>query len=522
MSPRSKIIIRPWQVADIPQIIACQKAVYGHLWEDDELYGRRAYSMQLAAFPEGQFLAEQDGRVVGYCTSIIVQLDDEEHHYTYRELTGSGTFSTHTYSGDTLYGADIAVHPDFRRRGLSKRLYARRRQLVRRYNLRRTVAYGRIPGYPEWSGKLTADAYVEKVVAGELTDSALQAHLDAGYQVKRVLMDFVDDEQSLNYATWLEMPNAEHKAKRRQIAASPLKRPARTIRVCAAQYLMRVIADWEQFEQQVAFFARSADSYHCHYLVMPELFTVQLLSLAPDELEPREAGRFLTGWHERYLELFQELARRYRLYIVGGSTPVERDGAMYNVAHLFSPSGGVYTQDKLHITPYERASWGIQPGSELKVFETSLARIGIQVCYDIEFPECSRLLTLAGAEAIFVPFSTDEKKAYDRVRFCSHARAVENYIYVILSGNAGNFPAMQSYLLNYSQSAVLTPSDFAFPIAATAGLADPNAETVVVADLDLSSLSQMRELGSVRPLQDRRTDLYELKARQPIKVVVVE
>jgi predicted amidohydrolase len=194
---------------------------------------------------------------------------------------------------------------------------------------------------------------------------------------------------------------------------------------------------------------------------------------------------------------------------------------LYNVAHLFTPSGNVYTQDKLHVTPYERTQWDIQPGTEIKVFETPLARIGIQICYDIEFPEVARLLTLAGAEMIFVPFSTDEKKAYYRVRYCAHARAVENYIYLVLAGNAGNLPAT-SYLLNYSQSAVLTPSDFSFPLEATAGLADPNVETVVVADLDLTGLSQQRELGSVRPLHDRRPDLYELRSRQPIKTVLVE
>jgi predicted amidohydrolase/GNAT superfamily N-acetyltransferase len=521
-STKSRVSYRLWREEDLPGVVACHKAVYGDLYEDDELYGRRAYSMQFTAFPEGQFLAELDGKVIGYATSIIVQLDDEDYWYTYREMTGSGTFSTHTYSGDTLYGADIAVHPDYRRRGISKRLYQKRKQLVKKYNLRRTVAYGRIPDYHLVSGKMTAEAYVQKVIAGEMWDSALKAHLDGGYTVKRVLMDFVEDEKSLNYATWLEMPNPDFKPERRQIATSPLKRPVRTIRVCTAQYLMRSIKIWEDFEQQVSFFAMTADTYHCHFLVMPELFTVQLFSLMPSEIDPKTAVHQLARYHDQYLEMFKRLAIKYRLYIVGGSTPTARDGKLYNVAHLFSPTGNVYTQDKLHVTPYEREHWGIEPGESLKVFETPLARIAIQVCYDIEFPEAARLLTLAGAETIFVPFSTDEKKAYYRVRYSGHARAVENYIYVVLSGNAGNLPTTPSYLLNYSQSAVLTPSDFAFPMEAIAGLADPNVETVVIADLDLNSLAQMREVGSVRPLHDRRPDLYELRAKIPVKTVMVE
>ncbi|MAT99609.1 MAG: nitrilase [Anaerolineaceae bacterium] len=523
MKAKGKITVRQWQEEDILQIVACQKAVYGDLYEDDELYGRRAYALQFAAFPEGQFLAEIDGQVVGYTTSIIVQLDDDdEQGYNYEEITGLGTFTTHTYSGDTLYGADIAVHPDYRRRGVSKRLYQKRRQLLRKYNLRRVVAYGRLPDYHLVSGKMTAETYVEKVVAGEMWDSALKAHLDAGYSVKRVLMDFMDDEKSLNFSTWLEMPNPDYKPERRKIAAAPLKRPVRTIRVCAAQYLMRPITSWDDFEQQVTFFAMSADTYHCHFLLMPELFTVQLFSLMPNDLDPKTAVHHLADFHEQYVDLFKRLAAQYGIYIIGGTTPTERNGKLYNVAHLFSPTGNVYTQDKLHVTPYERDFWDIQPGESLKVFETPLGRIAIQVCYDIEFPELARLLTLSGAEVIFVPFSTDERKAYYRVRFTSQARAVENFIYVVLAGNAGNLPTTPWYLLNYSQSAVFTPSDFAFPPEATAGLADPNVETAVIADLDLTTLAQMRESGSVRPLRDRRLDLYELKSKIPIKNVIVE
>ncbi|MEI2419966.1 nitrilase-related carbon-nitrogen hydrolase, partial [Arthrospira platensis SPKY2] len=138
------------------------------------------------------------------------------------------------------------------------------------------------------------------------------------------------------------------------------------------------------------------------------------------------------------------------------------------------------------------------------VFETPFGRIAIQVCYDIEFPEISRMLTLAGVEVIFVPFSTDERRAYQRVRYTARARAVENSIYTVLSGNVGNLPN-RSYLLNYGQAAIFTPSDFEFPVNAIAGEAEPNIETVVISDLDLSSLTVNRSQGNTRPLYDRRT-----------------
>ena len=99
-------------------IVACHRAAYPE-YPESAYYNERFYEMQFAAFPEGQFLAEADGEIIGYATSLIVQLDDDAHWYTYEEITGGGTFSTHDPSGDTLYGADIGVRPEWRRHGVS-------------------------------------------------------------------------------------------------------------------------------------------------------------------------------------------------------------------------------------------------------------------------------------------------------------------------------------------------------------------------------------------------------------------
>ena len=258
---------------------------------------------------------------------------------------------------------------------------------------------------------------------------------------------------------------------------------------------------------------------HCHFLLFPELFTAQLFSMMPDDIDTVEAVRQLAGFTEQYLEMFKQMARSTGMFIIAGSHPVEMEDGIRNVAHLFTPTGEVHTQEKLHVTPGERHSWGIRPGDGLKIFDTGLARVAIQVCYDIEFPEPSRLLTLAGAEVIFVPYSTDERKSYSRVRYCAQARAVENMIYVVIAGNVGNLPQVKSFLVNYGQAAVLTPSDFAFPLNATLAEAEPNTETVVISDLDLADLSQQREMGSVRPLRDRRPDIYDLRARIPVEII---
>ncbi|MNL53476.1 hypothetical protein D3C87_1767270 [compost metagenome] len=75
----------------------------------------------------------------------------------------------------------------------------------------------------------------------------------------------------------------------------------------------------------------------------------------------------------------------------------------------------------------------------------------------------------------------------------------------------GNLPKVNNMDLQFAQSAIFTPSDFAFPVNAIQAEATPNTETVVVADLDLTLLNELHYYGSVRNLKDRRKDLYDLK-----------
>ncbi len=285
---------------------------------------------------------------------------------------------------------------------------------------------------------------------------------------------------------------------------------------------MRPIGSWEEFARQVRFFTETADEYHCHFLLFPELFTAQLFSMLPPNMNSMDAVREVAKYHESYVNLLKQRATETGLYIIGGSHPTIQDDKLLNVAHLFTPSGGVYTQDKLHITPVERQCYALEPGDTLRVFDTPLGRIGILVCYDVEFPELARLLTIHGIDVLFVPFATDERKSYHRVRYCAQARAVENIIYVVLAGCVGNLPQVRSFLVNYGQAAVCTPCDVAFPKDGILAEADPNTETVVIAELDLNDLAVQRRLGSVKPLQDRRSDLYEVTSKLPVEVVYVQ
>jgi predicted amidohydrolase len=150
-------------------------------------------------------------------------------------------------------------------------------------------------------------------------------------------------------------------------------------------------------------------------------------------------------------------------------------------------------------------------GNLVRTYDTDAGKIGILVCYDVEFPELARLLAQDRMQILFVPFLTDTQNAYMRVRCCAQARAVENECYVAIAGSVGNLPKVENLDIQYSQAAVFTPCDFAFPSNGVKSEATPNTEMVLIADVDLGWLDELHSHGSVRNLKDRREDVYQLK-----------
>ena len=100
--------------------------------------------------------------------------------------------------------------------------------------------------------------------------------------------------------------------------------------------------------------------------------------------------------------------------------------------------------EKIHVTPDEQKSWGLRGGSHIQTFDTDCGKIGIVICYDVEFPELSRLMAEDGMQILFVPFMTDTQNAYSRVRVCAQARAIENECYVAIAGSVGNLPRVHN------------------------------------------------------------------------------
>jgi predicted amidohydrolase len=225
---------------------------------------------------------------------------------------------------------------------------------------------------------------------------------------------------------------------------------------------------------------------------------------------PGLQARKLAEFTKSFVETFTNLAIKYHINIVGGSQ-FELDGErLYNTAYLFRRDGAIDTQRKLHITPNEHRWWGVQGGDGLGVFDTDRGRISILTGYDVEFPELARMAYDQGARILFVPSNTDERHDYLRVRYCAQARAIENPVYVVLSGCVGNLPDVDHADIHYAQSAIFTPTDFYFSRDGIAAECQENVETVIFADVDIEMLRRHRRKGTVLNWMDRRTDLYRI------------
>ena len=126
--------------------------------------------------------------------------DGDTHPY-YFDFIGRGTLSTHNPDGQWLYGIDVGVHPDFRRRGIARKLYEARAQLVRDLGLRGELVAGLLPGYPRYREQMTVDEYARRVAVGELIDPTLSMQLSVGFKLRKLLTNYVTDPRSDNTVT---------------------------------------------------------------------------------------------------------------------------------------------------------------------------------------------------------------------------------------------------------------------------------------------------------------------------------
>lgn len=462
-------------------------------------------------FPEGQVVIKVNNQIAGCALSIIVDYDKFDNHHSYKEITGDYSFNTHMPDGDMLYGIDVFVKPEFRGMRLGRRLYDYRKELCERLNLKGVSFGGRIPNYHNHSDKLSPKEYISEVRRKVIHDPVLNFQISNDFHPVKVLKGYLEgDEASNEFAVLLEWKNIYYEKPSKKV--STIKK---VVRLGLIQWQMRSYKNIDDLMQQVEFFVDAVSGYRSDFALFPEFFNAPLMAENNHLSEP-EAIRELAKHTPSIVNKFSQLAISNNINIISGSMPEIYNDRLYNVGYLCKRDGTRERYEKLHITPDEAMVWGMQGGSQLKAFDTDCGRIGILICYDSEFPELSRLLADEGMDILFIPFLTDTQNGYSRVRRCAQARAIENECYVAIAGSVGNLPKVHNMGIQFSQSVVFTPCDFSFPVNGIKAEATPNTEMILIADVDIDLLRELNQFGSVRNLENRRKDLFELKKKQPM------
>ena len=277
----------------------------------------------------------------------------------------------------------------------------------------------------------------------------------------------------------------------------PLNPPR--LRAAAAAWKLKPIRSDARFFGHMHDLVSEAHDEAADLLVLPELYSLELLGLEP-MLAPAKAPRYLVQYAGAIESWLSRIAQNSGLVIVGGSHFREgADGAILNVCPIALPDGSLLFQPKNNLTVYEDRVWGVGHGRGLQALP---APLGALVCYDSEFPASARALAEGGTKVIAVPCWTDDRRAFQRVRWSCLARALENELFVVQSSLVGDLGA-EPVTGTFGSAAIMAPSVEPFPEEAILRETPLGEEGVVVADLDFELLRTARLTGEVRNWHDR-------------------
>ncbi|SFK95792.1 Predicted amidohydrolase [Paenibacillus sp. 1_12] len=282
-----------------------------------------------------------------------------------------------------------------------------------------------------------------------------------------------------------------------------------TLTIATIQYALTDIHSSEHYWELLAERLQEAVKQGADLVVFPEYVTAHLLSLVP-VMDNEEACRYLDSFTSVYRDFFHYQSRATNMVIAAGSHICKEEDDYVNTAFIFFPDGRVETQNKFHLTPEEKHRWLLKSGNSLNVMDTQWGKVAILTCYDIEFPEIARIAAARGVELILCPSYTDSAAGYHRVRHCCQARAVENQLFVALSGIVGSLPVGRPQIdEGHCQAGVFAPCDVPFPSDGILKAGRLNENMAVYTTIDFDELHKNRKHGVVAPFYDRRPDLYE-------------
>lgn len=270
------------------------------------------------------------------------------------------------------------------------------------------------------------------------------------------------------------------------------------MRIATAAYPLDWFAGWAEYEEKLSRWVDEGAADGVKLLVFPEYGAMELASLAGEEVAadlPR-ASQAVSDRMGDVNQLHRDLAKKHDVHILGASAPVVEEGRIVNRAFLHTPGGQTGHQDKLMMTLWERDPWGVVGNGPLRVFETALGRIAINICYDSEFPLLAR--AQRAADLLLVPSCTEAQAGFWRVRIGAMARAMESQCVSVMSSLVGEYPQIDAVETNTGRGGIFCPPDKGFPSTGVIAEGVMDLPGWTVGEVDMAAIAAVRTSGGVR------------------------
>ncbi|PYC46447.1 amidohydrolase [Litorivita pollutaquae] len=275
------------------------------------------------------------------------------------------------------------------------------------------------------------------------------------------------------------------------------------MKIATAAYPAEWLADWDAYTAKLTRWCEEAASHGADLMVFPEYGAMELASIAGEAVaaDIARASVAVSDMMPRVWELHADLARRLGVHILAASAPVVRGDSLVNRAALVTPEGQIGFQDKQIMTRFERDDWAVSGGGPLQVFDTSLGKIGILICYDCEFPLLARALVEAGVELLLVPSCTEALEGYWRVRIGAMARALEGQCACVMASLTGGDARIAGIEEQVGMGAIFTPPDRGMPPSGVSAQGRIGTDGWTYGKVSLPALCELRRDGNVLGLK---------------------
>lgn len=280
------------------------------------------------------------------------------------------------------------------------------------------------------------------------------------------------------------------------------------MKIATAAYPLDWFADWTAYEAKLTAWVEEAVAAHADLLVFPEYGTMELVSLAgEDAAADNDASiRAVSDLIADVNALHQALAKKHHIHILGASAPVILPDRVVNRAQFHTPSGEMVHQDKIVMTMWEREPMGVSGQGPLKLLDTALGKIAINICYDCQFPLLAR--AQHEADLLLVPSTTEAATGFWRVRIGARARALEAQCVSVVASTVGPYPKLPLMETSHGAGGIFCPPDKGFPANGILAEGTENAPGWTYAEVELDTIRHVRAAGTVR----NRTHWLETEA----------